>query len=301
MILNLVFLFSFLSLRFFIKFIRNLFLAWCILEVYSLGYLLYLFLLGGPKVKKKLVYFGVLNLFVSVALVFSILFDYTLLGVLSLFFKVGGFPVVDWIIVFVKGLKSFSVWLFFSINKVIPLYFFSEFFKINYFVFLVYFLFKLIYRLKGSLSSSNIFRLICWSSVGGTSFFILLVALKNSVLLWEWLLIIYRIVLFKVFSFQQDPTKKEFLIIFILFGIPPFSMFLLKVRVIIRLLLAERVLLFFLIVFLLISFGSVYFVYYLFTRQNFSLVRGTILLKIKSFTWVLLSLYLFFLIFNLYI
>jgi hypothetical protein len=135
---------------------------------------------------------------------------------------------LDWVIFFIKEKKFLVNWCFFSINKFIPFYIIREFLKISvYFLFIIFF-FNFFFRVIGALSSFSFLNLISWSSVGGNSFFLLLLVLGKKLFFWEFLLVLYRLILYIIFSNSEKFSFSMFVLVCLIFGFPPISMFVFK-------------------------------------------------------------------------
>ena len=289
----------FFILKIVVKFFNKLFLRWCLLEVYSVIYLLYIFLCGRFYVKKNsFVYFGIIKIFVRVIFIFSILKDYSLLALLSILVKLGRFPMLEWVIKFITTLGWFEGWLFFSLNKFIPFYILSEFIKIKIFWVLVYFIIKLYFRINGSINSFSFVKLISWSSIGRTRFFVLLLTFVSRVFSWETLFLIYTFILLVLFNNSSKLRRNDYILTLILFGIPPFSMFLFKVNLLVEFFVKYGLLWNYFFILFIGIFGIIYFYIYLKESYKFFIVPYTSALSLKFLKIFFLSgvIILFFLI-----
>lgn len=266
-----------------VKYVKKFFLVWCILETYTLIFLVFLFSFRGKGINKSaLIYFGIINLFVSVLLIFRVLRDFSLLGIIRVLGKVGVFPIMEWVILFLKNLKWFRGWLFFSVNKLIPFYLLSEFLNPGLKFLILFFFLKTFYSLCGAIRRVSFTGLIRWSSVGRTGFFLFLITFRDKVIQWERLLLLYSAILFTLFLRLSSLKLKEFLIRAILFGFPPVSLFLFKAYLF--LIFVERFGLFWRYFFLSIitGFGVAYFLIYARERQNFILISWKSLFGLQA-------------------
>nr|YP_009391123.1 NADH dehydrogenase subunit 2 [Macrostomum lignano]ARW59245.1 NADH dehydrogenase subunit 2 [Macrostomum lignano]ATA64827.1 NADH dehydrogenase subunit 2 [Macrostomum lignano] len=230
-----MFSFNYFSIFLFLSFIsismNNAFFTWCILEVYSLIFLLFVFTSQYFfENKNSFVYFGLLNLFFSVVLIFSLVNDIYFLSFLSLVGKMGSFPMMEWVINFVNNSSWEVSWYFFSVNKIIPVFFVFEYLNNNVFLVLAYFFFNTFISIQNAFLVNSFHSLISWSAIGGTGFFVFLVNFSSNFFLFLGLLFIYSLNLFVIF-FNINNLNHYFWLIILLFGIPPFSMFVFKVSV----------------------------------------------------------------------
>ncbi len=96
---------------------------------------------------------------------------------------------------FCKKNSLHKVWLFFTLNKIIPFYLISEFLNVSFFILIKYFFLNLFFRVQKAFNSNSVLNLISWSSIGRTSFFLLIIVIKKNFFLWKILMIFYSIIL----------------------------------------------------------------------------------------------------------
>lgn len=195
--------------------------------------------------------------------------DFRILIFLSLLTKVGGFPLLDWLIEFLRRLYYVESWLFFSLKKFIPFYIMDQYVKKTFFIIFLFFFFNLIFRFKGVFKSKNFFELISWSSVGGLSFFILNLTYWNFIFVWEIILIIYSFLLYYLFYTIFKKNENKFFFILFLFGLPPFSMFLFKIRILLRFLSLFSIFWNYIFIFIFWGFRLRYFIIFLKESKNY--------------------------------
>lgn len=279
-----------------VNFQEKVLLVWIFLEVYSLLFILFIFLkktffLGGFS----FVYFGLLQMFSRIGFFFFFLKDFGIVCLIFILGKIGSFPMLDWVIFFIKENKFLVNWCFFSIKKFIPFYIIREFLKISvYFLFIIFF-FNFFFRIIGALSSFSFLNLISWSSVGGNSFFLLLLVLGKKLFFWEFLLVLYRIILYIIFSNSEKFSFSMFVLVCLIFGFPPISMFVFKGVLILGLFGLFNI--FFQLIFFLffLFFGLRYFIF--FYRESNSFFLKVYFLNNSFFLRVFIVLFLLLFIF----
>ena len=268
-----IIVFFLIFLRFIRIFLNNVIFLWGILEVYKIIFIVYLFLnnfIVNWSRKEFLVYFGMVQLLRSVGLIFGLLISLDLWIVLMLLVKMGRFPLKDWVVKFFARRRLGAGFLFFSVNKVIPLIFFHDFlsFKVI-FIFLVM-LGKWVVSFLGILNSSNFLQVLGWSSIVRNGYFIFILGFNKKGYAYLRLFIyrvIFGLILYFLNRFNMGDKKKIkrilFILIILLFGVPPISMFLFKIVLFVSII--DYFSLFWIVLFVTMFFflGVGYFVFFL--------------------------------------
>lgn len=97
-------------------------------------FLVYIFLKRKMLVSSRqsfVVYFGMVQLFRRIVLIFGLILSLDLLTSVRLLVKMGSFPMNEWVVNFFTNIKLMSGVLFFTLNKFLPLIFFHEFLSLN--------------------------------------------------------------------------------------------------------------------------------------------------------------------------
>lgn len=256
-------------LKIIIKFQEKFFLVWVILEIYSL---LFIYLLFCDKnifgMGYSFVYFGIVQLFSRIGFLTFYLLDLTFVSLLFLLSKMGRFPMIEWVIFFVKKKRLNKKWLFFSLKKIIPLYIIREFLNLSFFSVLIIFVLNFFLGVGGGFLAFSLLKLVSWSSIRRTSFFLLVGIVSSKIFFWLISLLLYRLLLFLVFNKLTKVNFSLFILICLLFGVPPFSMFIFKFFLIFCFLNIFSLFLKYFFILFFFFFGFAYFVFFIRERKK---------------------------------
>lgn len=210
--------------------VDNFLVLWGLLEVYGVFFLVLVFLNKNSFNRNKIIYFGVVNLIRRLLLLSSILLDLSFLRVVGILAKMGSFPFKEWVVKFCSRVSPINSFLFFTLNKVLPLYMLREFLNFNLLFSLVILVANWVICFPNIMKSWQLIQVISWSSIVRNGYFLLLASVDLSGVVLISLLV-YSMILFLVFYSMKDSYyfKGRFFIIVLLFGVPPFSVFLFKV------------------------------------------------------------------------
>lgn len=143
---------------------------------------------------------------------------------------------------------------------------------------------NLVFSFQNAFQAQNILQIIGWSSIGSTRFFILLIEIKKNIFNVFLVFFIYSIILWVIFFNSSNIKKNTFLIMVILFGVPPISMFIFKVYFLMQFLILN-ILWYYLILLSFFLFGVSYFIFFIRERNNILFLNKN-LNKIKIFIFL---------------
>lgn len=321
---NKVFFLFFIFLSLFSFRFSKLLILWCSLEIYTVLFVLFIFLktksLFFSFKYKNFVLFGLINLFSSIGLLISLFISMDLLRTLFILVKIGRFPFKDWVVTFICDSTLASFFLFFSLNKIIPFVFFCDFISLRFFFILLVILLKWLTSFFYLLNSKSFLEVLCWSSIVRNGYF-LLVIVENNNFYWLLSLIIYRFILFFILSCLSSKQKFQnwsflkfklvslnlLICLILLFGVPPISMFLFKFLFFFSIVQKFSYLFLFFFVILFFSLGVFYFIFFLqvclkvlqFDSSDFQILFNYIILSFTSNLKLFFLIILLFLLFNL--
>lgn len=242
-------IFNLFSLTIISLFTHDLLIIWFFIEINNFIFICYICI--EIKIKKNIFLFYIIQILTSLLLIFPLIINnFFLLNnqnisilnfYLALILKLGIPPFHLWIIY----LSSFMPWkilfIFLTIQKIIPFYIFSLI-KINLWIFFLLIILSSYIPIFKIINILNFKILLTYSSINQSRWIFILIFFKN--LFWLIYILIYRIILLIIsiffnyfkfsFNFHINFSNKlnfNFLLIFLILNlarIPPLSFFLIK-------------------------------------------------------------------------
>ena len=171
-------------------------------------------------------------------------FNYYIFLVSSLILKLGARPFHQWVFYVVRGINWFRIFILLTLIKLIPFIVLLKFIDKFTDLILVYLVFCVIIGILGGIGQSSLRFLVVYSSIAQIGWIFLSIILSYSFFLY-YLFIYFSLIYFLYYSLNlkniyyfSQILKFNWVSIYILIivlrirGIPPFSIFLLKINII---------------------------------------------------------------------